>query len=145
MWFDTSRLTFTNTQQEILSPKCKFSGKNCKPSYNFYEPKLQTLHSAIFLAKIVNFPMTHNYPSPSYTQETYWVVVTTPKLTLYFIILSCCSLFHITRCETLVSIHLRTNLNYILWILLWYNNVILLESKFWTVILGILPYIIKLY
>jgi len=37
----------------------------------FYGPKLQTLHSAIFLAKIANFQMTHNYPSPSYTQETY--------------------------------------------------------------------------
>jgi len=50
----------------------------------FYGPKLQILHSAIFLAKIANFQMTHNYPSPSYTQETYWVVVTTPKLTLHF-------------------------------------------------------------
>jgi len=50
----------------------------------FCEPKLQTLHNAIFLAKIANLPMTHNYPSPSYTQETYWVVVTTPKPTLYF-------------------------------------------------------------
>jgi len=50
----------------------------------FCGPKLQTLHGAIFLAKIANLPMTHNYPSPLYTQETYWVVVTTPKPTLYF-------------------------------------------------------------
>jgi len=28
--------------------------------------------------------MTHNYPSPLYTQETYWVVVTTLKPTIYF-------------------------------------------------------------
>jgi len=69
MWFGTSMPTFTNTQQEVLSPKCNFSGKNCKPSYNFYGPKLQTLPSAIFLTKIANLPMTHN-PSPSYNQKT---------------------------------------------------------------------------
>jgi len=37
-----------HSTRSILSPKCNFSGKNCKPSYNFYGPKLQTLHSAIF-------------------------------------------------------------------------------------------------
>jgi len=66
-----------------------FVDQNCKPFIEqfFCGPKLQklqTLHSAIFLEKIVNFPMTHNYPSSLYTQETYWVVVTTPKPILYF-------------------------------------------------------------
>ena len=50
----------------------------------FCGPKLQTFHCAIFLAKTTNLLMTHNYPSPSYTQETYCVVVTTSKPTLYF-------------------------------------------------------------
>jgi len=49
MWFSTSRPTSTNTKQEVLSPKCNFLGKNCKPSYNFNEPKLQTFHTAIFV------------------------------------------------------------------------------------------------
>jgi len=38
----------------------------------------------MFLAKIANLPMTDNYLSPSYTQETYLVVVTTLKTTIYF-------------------------------------------------------------
>jgi len=91
----------TNTQQEALSLKVQlFVDQNC------------TLHSAIFLAKVTNLPMTHNYPSLLYTQETYSVVVTTPKPTIYFyntfLLLSSS---HYPN-ETLMNTHLRTNKNY---------------------------------
>ena len=50
MWFGTSRPKFTTTQQEVYyHPSAIFMAKIANLHTIFYGPKLQTLHSTIFV------------------------------------------------------------------------------------------------
>jgi len=113
-----------HSTKSILSPKCNFSSKNCKPSYNFYGPKLQTLHSAIFVdqncksflvqffwQKLQTFQRhtTNQAPhTPKRPIELWWQL---QNQLFTFIVFFRYSLLHITRCGTLVNTHLRTNIS----------------------------------
>jgi len=103
-------------------PSYNFSNKNCKPSHTIFLTKFAKLliqffwknlktsykttnHFIIFVVKIANLPMTHNYPSPLELGDLLSCWPLSNQLSIFIIAFFCCFL-HITQCGTLVTTHL---------------------------------------
>ena len=95
----------------ILSPKCNFSSKIYKPSYNFFmDQNYKPFLVQFFWQKLQTFPWHTTTQVPhKRTIELWWQL---QNQLFIFIVFFCHSPLHITWCGTLVNTHLRTNTSY---------------------------------